>query len=699
MASPKIAFVGNPNCGKSSLFNLLTGLNQKVGNFPGVTVDGKNALYKSSSGKTLELIDLPGAYSLYPISMDESILSRALIYESDANHPDAVIYVADIRFLDKQLMMLTQVLDLGLPVLICLTNTDLYHPVMTEAWVKLLEEKTQCDVIPISNRTKENIELVRAQVDSYAQNPIFRNKAGLFYQLDKETKSLLAAGEISSEDKNHYISYLKCHPSLSGENKTLVFPESDSIKRQIQETLSRYRLIEDWNFQILQAHSDQKDSTKTRISFTKKIDAVLTHPWWGMVIFIWVVFLMFQMIFSFASFPMDAIDYTFALIADQLDQALPQAWWSDLLINGILPGLAGVLVFIPQIALLFMVLSLLEEVGYMARVVYLLDHILIKFGLNGRSVMGLISGGACAIPAIMSTRSISNPRERLITSFVIPLIPCSARIPVYAALIGFIVPTQYYFGVVNLQGLVFMGLYFTGISMALITAFVIHKFAGHEEKSILAMPLPTYQWPQLTQVILVVLDKIKSFVIEAGKVIFMISVVLWFLASFSFPGEQEKTRMQARTEAGNLNMNADETEHYVASQLLEHSFAGKIGKSIEPFIAPLGFDWKIGIALITSFAAREVFVGTMSTIYSLGPDSDVNTLKEKMALEKDQNGAKFYTPKRSLSLVLFYAFAMQCMSTMAVMRRETGRWKWALLQFFYMGALAYLSSLLVFQFM
>jgi ferrous iron transport protein B len=699
MASPKIAFVGNPNCGKSSLFNLLTGLNQKVGNFPGVTVDGKNAHYKSATGHSLELIDLPGAYSLYPISMDESILSRALIYTSDPNHPDAVIYVADIRFLDKQLMLLTQVLDLGLPVLICLTNTDLYPTPMADAWVRLLEEKTRCTVIPISNRTKQNIELVRAQVDSYAQNPIYGNKADSFYKLDQESISMLPILETNKSEKDNYVTYLKSHPSLNGDQKTPLFTVSESIQRQIQETLSRYRLIEEWNSRIQQANTDQTGSSKTRISFTKKIDAVLTHPWWGMFIFLAVVFLMFQMIFSFASFPMDAIDYTFALMADQLDQFLPEAWWSDLLIQGILPGLAGVLVFIPQIALLFMVLSLLEEVGYMARVVYLLDHILVKFGLNGRSVMGLISGGACAIPAIMSTRSISNPRERLMTSFVIPLIPCSARIPVYAALIGFIVPTQYYFGILNLQGLVFMGLYFIGIGMALITAWIIHKFSKHEEKSILAMPLPTYQWPQLTQVILVVLDKIKSFVIEAGKVIFMISIVLWFLASFSFPGEQERTRSEASAEALKLNMSADETDHYVAAQMLEHSFAGKIGKSIEPVIAPLGFDWKIGIALITSFAAREVFVGTMSTIYSLGPDSDVSTLRDKMALEKAPDGSKFYSPKRSLSLVLFYAFAMQCMSTLAVMKRETGKWKWALIQFFYMGALAYLSSLLVFQFL
>jgi len=687
MSQPlNIVFIGNPNSGKTSLFNALSGLNQKVGNFPGVTVEAKIVNLQAEFGKQIKLIDLPGAYSLFPVSEDEKILNLCLCHTDHPYYPDIALYVADIRLLDKQLLLLTQINDLGIPMVICLTNIDHVDPENVEYWKNLLEKKFSSKVFPVSNRTGENQAeikkwILRADLQSV------ENSRSVIINYDKERLQSIGLNISPNPNDN-----ARCVFKSSQHIKSKTPFYSDFIRFQIQDTMERYQHIDGW---IAESTSSTKNhTTKYKSLFTAKVDRILTHPVLGLVIFMGILFVVFQMIFSVAQWPMDAIDTLFAWMSNQLQSVLPDNGFSSLLTRGILPGLAGIVVFIPQIAILFLFLAILEEIGYMSRVVYLLDHLFSKIGLNGRSVIGLISGGACAIPAIMSTRSINSKRERLLTSFVIPLIPCSARLPVYAALIGFIVPRETVFGIFNQQGLAFMGLYLLGIFLALLTAYGLHLILPAKEKSILAMPLPFYQWPQWAQIWLTIRSKVSSFVLQAGKIIFLIAILLWFLASYSFPGQLEKAEEQAKIEALHRGLNGESADHFVESVILENSFAGKIGHLVEPLIRPLGFDWKIGIALITSFAAREVFVGTMSTIYSLGPNNEVNTLREKMATEKDKDGSVFYSPRRALSLAVFYAFAMQCMSTLAVMKRETN-WNWAIGQFIYMGALAWISSFLV----
>jgi len=683
----KVALIGNPNSGKTSLFNLLTGLKQKVGNFPGVTVEAKTGRLQLDNGQECDLIDLPGAYSLFPLSEDEKVLSRSLLEENDPYHPELILYVADIRMLDKQLLLLTQIHDLGWPVLVCLTNSDQEDSAVVKNKVKLLSEKLGLPVIAVSNRTGENLDQIRAYLTGTREKsrPQKNTSVSAPQTADLEALGLKPTGDPIRD----FGSLVRRILSPSGEESL----RSEEVRIQIGDTLRRYEQIDRWLAGSGSVQQTGGDPQKSRL--TARLDSVLTHPIWGLVIFVGITFILFQLIFSFAQIPMDAIDLAFGQLSEWLGARLPESGWSGLITHGIIPGLAGVIVFIPQIALLFLMLTLLEEWGYMARVVYLLDHILSRFGLSGRSVIGLISGGACAIPAIMSARTISSKRQRLLTTFVIPLIPCSARIPVYAALVGFIVPEATVWGIFNQQGLVFTGLYLLGISMALVTAWAMNVVMKAKETSLLAMQLPYYQWPQMTQVWLVIYTRVKSFVLEAGKIIFMISICLWFLASFSFPGEMDRARERASLEADSLGLVGEQKDNHIEALVLESSFAGKAGRWIEPAIAPLGFDWKIGIALITSFAAREVFVGTMSTIYSLGPNSELNTLKARLGAELDAEGKPFFSSRRSLSLVLFYAFAMQCMSTLAVMKRETGSWRWALGQFFYMGALAWLASWLV----
>lgn len=683
----KVALIGNPNSGKTSLFNLLTGLNQKVGNFPGVTVEAKTGHLSLASDNEIELIDLPGAYSLFPLSEDEKVLSSCLLDERDPYHPDLILYVADIRMLDKQLLLLIQIHDLGWPLLVCLTNSDLEDKEQLTQKVELLSGVLNVKVLPVSNRTGENLDMIKDWLGNYLPGsgtgdwkPIVSPSSA-----DLEILGLKAVNEPVDDFKS-LVRHILSGSSGAGNRK-------EEIRIQIDDTMRRYRLIEQWMAESRKPSGPAGDVRKREL--TSRLDAVLTHPVWGLAIFLGITFLMFQLIFSFAQIPMDAIDLAFGEMAGWLETVLPESWWSGLITHGIIPGLAGVVVFIPQIALLFLMLTLLEELGYMSRVVYLLDHILSRFGLSGRSVIGLISGGACAIPAIMSARTISSKRQRLLTSFVIPLIPCSARIPVYAALVGFIVPSGTVWGVFNQQGLVFTGLYLLGIFMALATAFFMNLMVRTRETSLLAMQLPYYQWPQMTQVWLVIYSKVRSFVLDAGKIIFLISIVLWFLASYSFPGEMVRARQAAALQADQMGLTGEQKDNHIEALALESSFAGKAGRWIEPAIEPLGFDWKIGISLITSFAAREVFVGTMSTIYSLGPNSELSTLRARMAAELDEQGKPFFDSRRSLSLVIFYAFAMQCMSTLAVMKRETGSWRWALGQFFYMGALAWLGSWLV----
>ncbi|MCC6816956.1 MAG: ferrous iron transport protein B [Saprospiraceae bacterium] len=687
-----IAIVGNPNSGKSTIFNLLTGLQQKVGNFAGVTVEKLEGIFRTFQKDKIRITDLPGAYSLHTTSKDEKILSQCLLDTNINNKIDGIIYVADLRYLHQQLLLLTQILDLNYPTMIVLSNMDQVDDELALKWQKYLEQKTNCISHAMSSRLAYSVIHLKEKLNEFIYKDHNESSKSKIYQIPNEFLKDINKLKNSEYILSDYHAYLKIIAySLEVDNQKYQLDKSEIIPLQIAETMSRYSIIENWESQI---NLENKNSNK---SFTHKLDQILTHPIWGLGIFFTVMFLVFQMMYSWAEFPMTAIEDAFAYTADSIKKHLPTHWISQLITDGLIPGLAGVMVFVPQIVFLFLMLTLLEEAGYMTRVVYLLDHILAKFGLNGRSIIGLISGAACAIPAIMSTRSIFNRKERLITSFVIPLIPCSARIPVYTALIGFVVPHEKIWNIFNLQGIVFMGLYLLGIVMALLIALIMSKFLSNNEQSFLLMQLPNYQIPQFKLVATTIFNKVKSFVIEAGKVIIVISVILWFLSSFSWPGEFKKVENDLQIDQTYLSLPIDEKISLAESKKLEHSFAGKIGKFIEPVIQPLGFDWKIGIALITSFAAREVFVGTMSTIYSIGDNSDEARLREVLSSTKRSDGTKFFNMKTALSLILFYAFAMQCMSTLAIMKRETGGWRVPILQFLTFGILAYLSSLLVYQ--
>jgi ferrous iron transport protein B len=702
------ALVGNPNAGKSSVFNQLTGLRQKVGNFPGVTVDKKlgSITFKSETGSkkdstTVNIIDLPGTYSLYPNSQDERIVLNVLANPNDANYPDAVIYVADLTNLERHLLLFTQLKDLNLPIILCINMIDIAEEKGIHFDKNALSEQFNIELITLNGRTGEGIEDLKMGMEQLLKAvppPHYK----MFYQPNQiELKAAEAIRLILPKVDNTYRAILLAHhywelPFLNGGEKLTIrniveTHHFEDLRLQITETLQRFDKLRPVLEKVF-----VKDKN-TNASLTDKIDRILTHHIMGPIIFFAILFFIFQSIFSFASLPMDWIEGGFNHVNSALKNALPNNILTSLLTDGIVAGLSGVLVFIPQIAILFFLISLLEEVGYMARTVYLFDRIMQKVGLNGRSIVALVSGGACAIPAIMSTRTISNWKERLITILVTPFISCSARIPVYALLVGFVVPSENWFGL-NKQGLVFTGLYLLSIVTALSAAYLLKKILKTNETTFLAIELPEYRMPHWKNVFFTVYEKVKSFVMEAGKIIIIVSIVLWFLASFG-PGNQiQMAEDNARKVATEKQMTEQQTDDYIASQKLQVSYAGHLGKAFEPAIKPLGFDWKIGIALISSFAAREVFVGTMATIYSIGSaQEDDSSIKEQMNKELREDGTPMYSMATALSLLIFYVFAMQCMSTLAIVKRETKSWKWPLIQFAFMSALAYLGSFIVYN--
>lgn len=697
----KVALVGNPNSGKSSLFNKLTGLRQKVANFPGVTVERKTGSFTLPNGEKVRLVDLPGAYSLYPNSADERVVLNVLANPEDPDFPDAIVYVADVTHLEKHVLLLTQVHDLGIPCLLSLNMMDLAKEKGMNVDTPRLSKFFDMEVIEMSSRLGDGIDEMKRRLVNLLDNG--GAPAENIYQLSQMEKAI--AEKVGEEigDKNLYRGKLVAHhhdrlpflPEASREKIASItkVAEFDNLKRQIDETMARFGKTESVVRQAIK-------KAETQNSLTEKLDRVLTHSFLAPLFFFVVMFLVFQSIFSWSELPMDLIDGAFGALSTWVGEVLPAGWFTDLLTEGIIAGLGGILIFIPQIAILFLLITLLEEVGYMARAVFIFDKIMQQFGLNGRSVVALISGGACAIPAVMSTRTIGNWKERLITIMVTPLISCSARIPVYAVLVALVVPSETVLGIFNMQGMVFMGLYLLGIVAALVSAYVFKKILKSNERSWLMMELPDYRFPVWRNVWQSIYEKVRAFVVEAGKVIFVISIVLWFLASYG-PGQKMATAEQEATElAAQRNMDETEADDYIAGKKIEASYAGHIGKFIEPAIEPLGFDWKIGIALVTSFAAREVFVGTMATIYSIGSEENEGTIRERLAAAKDPDtGAKIYTPATALSLLIFYVFAMQCMSTLAVVKRETGSWKWAAIQFGYMTALAYFGSLITYQLM
>lgn len=695
----KIALAGNPNSGKSSLFNHLTGLNQKIGNFPGVTVEKKSGLCNLPDGDVIEIIDFPGIYSIYPRSLDERIVSEVLLDHHSPNTPAKIVVVADATNLKRGLLLLTQIIDLGLPTVLVLTMMDLAAKAGISYDLNSLSRKLGVPVIPVNARNGVGVAQLLQELKTPA-NAIQQTIFPVWKEVAAPVKDL--RNQLGVDNDYEAYLFLEQPQSLgflnSGQKKQV-----DDIREKHQffpgkfqgaETIQRYSYIQDLLNEVTLKSQDpswKKNSTR--------IDRIITHRVWGYVIFFVVLFLIFQAIFPWASVPMDFIDATFAQLSSYLSDVLPAGPLTSLLADGIVPGIGGIVIFVPQIAILFAFISILEESGYMARVVFLMDKLMRKFGLNGKSVVPLMSGVACAIPAIMATRTIDNWKERTITIMVTPLMSCSARLPIFTILIALIVPEQKALGFFNLQGLALMGLYLLGFAAALVSAWVMKQIIRVKERSYLIMELPTYRVPKWSNVGYTILEKTKAFVFEAGKIILAISIILWVLASFG-PGDAMKNAEEnVRAQATERTLSPAELDDAVASYKLEHSYAGIIGKAIEPAIRPLGYDWKIGIALITSFAAREVFVGTMATIYSIGSGTDdEGTIKQRMKEEiNPETGGPRFTPAVGLSLLVFYTFAMQCMSTLAVVYRETKGWKWPLIQLTYMTILAYVSALIVFQ--
>lgn len=695
----KIALLGNPNAGKSSLFNQLTGLRQKVGNFPGVTVERKSGFIKLAN-KEIEIIDLPGTYSLYPTSLDERIAVNALIDTKNKDFPDAIIYIADVTNLERHLLLLTQIADLQFPMLVALNMNDIAEQQNIQCDEQKLSAALGIDVIKINGRNGDGIEKIKSKLNQLLANSKDALHASGFYELIEEEKNIAAKVSQLLPVKNEYHALLLAHHS-----KKINFV-NEAKKKQLQEIVlqNKFNPINNQLDEIMQRYNKftpvvndvLSKSFKNAKTLTDKIDFIVTHNFFGPIIFFGLMFFIFQAIFAWSIIPMDWIDLKFAQLASYLQSVLPTTIFSRLLTEGLIPGISGILVFVPQITVLFFLITLLEEIGYMARAVYMFDNIMQKFGMNGRSIVSLISGGACAIPAIMSTRTISNWKERLITIMVTPLISCSARIPVFAVLIGFIIP-NYKIGFFNSQGLVFMALYLIGIIAALIASYVFKKILKSEEFSFLMLELPEYRKPHWKNVLYTLYEKVSSFVFGAGKVILVVSLILWFLASFGPAQKMKEAVVVATIESSLISADKETTDLLIASKKLEASYAGRAGRLIEPIIKPLGFDWKIGIALITSFAAREVFVGTISTLYSIGKNADNKTIKQKLQEEKNAEGKPVFTMAVALSLVLFYLFAMQCMSTLATVHRETKTWKWPAIQFTYMTGTAYIVSLIVYQ--
>lgn len=683
----KIALAGNPNSGKTTLFNALTGLKQKVGNYPGITVEKKVGKAKFPKEIDAEIIDLPGTYSLFPKSMDEKVAQQILCNDEDVDYPDVTVVIADATNLRRSIFLLTQVIDLKMNVVLALNMVDIATKKGIIVNVDLLSKELGIQVVAINARKRKGIEILREAII----NAVYKKPIKPFLSVRKLFKTVIERVNEIRGKENDYASFLAlCKQEISGEslNRCAInqlCKANDLIPERVQakETVKRYKEIDEIMHLCV-----KKGRPTGKYQLTKSIDDILIHPIFGYVVFLSILFAIFQAVFAWSEYPMDLIDGLFVQLQTFTSNSLPEGLLNDLVVNGILAGLGGIVIFVPQIAFLFAFIAFLEDTGYMARVSFITDKLLRGVGLNGRSIIPLLSGAGCAIPAIMSARTISSWKERLITIMVTPLMSCSARLPVYTLIIGLIIPAEEFMGF-NLQGLVLMAFYLIGFVAAISIAFLMKFIIISSERSYYIMEMPSYKIPDWKTVMYTIVEKVKVFLFDAGKIIIAISIVLWVLSSFAPGNKFEKIEEQW---AGKVD-----AEMHIAAEKLEASYAGMIGKTIEPAIKPLGFDWKIGISLITSFAAREVFVGTMSTIYSVG-DENIQSIQERMKSVKNQEtGEAFFTPAVGISLMLFYAFAMQCMGTVAIVYRETGHWKWPAIQFLYMGALAYLSSFIAYQ--
>ncbi|WP_456441117.1 ferrous iron transport protein B [Psychroserpens sp.] len=690
-----VALIGNPNTGKTSVFNALTGMNQKVGNYPGITVEKKEGICKLPRGVKAHIIDLPGTYSLNASSLDENVVIELLLNKNDKDFPDVAVVVSDVENLKRNLLLYTQIKDLKIPTILAINMSDRMKYKGIQLDIPFLEKELQTKIALISTRKNKGID----QLKEYILN---------FKELS--TKPCVDASEI---DPNYFDSLQKTFPNqllyklwlvitqdvnfgktdrneIDALNNFKTKGKADLKRLQQKETIKRYQFI---NNTLKKGQTiDLKSAKDLRI----KLDRVLTHKVWGYLIFFVILLTIFQAIYDWSSVPMDFIDAIFASLSEWTKNSLPQGAFTNLIAEGIIPGLGGIVIFIPQIAFLFLFIAVLEESGYMSRVVFLMDRIMRRFGLSGKSIVPLISGTACAIPAIMATRNIESWKERLITILVTPFTTCSARLPVYLIIISLVIPEGRFIGL-SYQALTLMLLYLIGFGAAIFSAWLLNKILKIKSKTFFVVEMPNYKLPLFKNVALTVIEKTKSFVFGAGKIILAISIVLWFLASYGPGDEFNNAEDIVTTEYASQNLSTVDLQQKIASHKLEHSFIGIAGHAIEPAIRPLGYDWKIGIALVSSFAAREVFVGTLATIYSVGNDEE-ETIKNRMAGEVNPiTGGPLFNFASGISLLLFYAFAMQCMSTLAIVKRETNSWKWPMLQLTIMTAFAYVVALIAFQ--
>ncbi|MFT5753277.1 MAG: ferrous iron transport protein B [Flavobacterium sp.] len=696
----KVALIGNPNVGKTSVFNQLTGLNQQVGNYPGITVEKKHGFAKLSNDVRAKIIDLPGTYSLNASSIDENVVIELLLNKKDEDFPDVAVVVSDVENLKRNLLLFTQIKDLEIPAILVINMSDRMKLKGIELDIPFLEQELKTKIALVSSRKKIGIDTLKNLILNYEDlsgEPCLNASSIDPEYFDKLRKTfpnqlLYKLWLVITQDVNFL--------NLERNEIKSAFTKSHSDLKRLQqkETIKRYQFIND-TLKIGQKIDKSKAS-----GIQAKLDRVLTHKVFGYVIFFFILFAIFQSIFEWSTIPMDFIDESFAHFSNYAKTHLPVGKFTDLISEGVIPGIGGIVIFIPQIAFLFLFISVLEESGYMSRVVFLMDKIMRRFGLSGKSIVPLISGTACAIPAIMSARNIENWKERLITILVTPFTTCSARLPVYAIIISLIIPEEKVLGFLSLQGLALMLLYLIGFFMAIFSSWLLDKILKLSCKTYFVVEMPSYKIPMFKNVAINVLEKTKAFVFGAGKIILALSVILWFLGSHGPTKEFDNAEQIVEKDilANNLVLDPSLIETKVNTYRLEHSYIGIVGKAIEPAIKPLGYDWKIGIAVVTSFAAREVFVGTLATIYSVGANDDEgdmeNTIKKRMQAEINPvTGEKVFNFATGISLLLFYAFAMQCISTLAIVKKETNSWKWPIIQLVVMSGFAYIVALIAYQ--
>jgi len=722
-----VALIGNPNTGKTSVFNQLTGLNQKVGNYPGITVEKKEGICKLPRGVKAHILDLPGTYSLNTTSLDESVAVELLLNKNDKDHPDVAIVVSDVENLKRNLLLFTQIKDLKIPAILVINMADRMVRKGITIDIELLEQKLNSKIALVSTRKETGIDRLRNLIADYKLLPKSQNvdisviAPDYFERLTEAfpKEDIYKLWLVITQDVN----FMPLKKTFTKDTSSFTTKSKSELKRlQQKETILRYQFI---NGILKETYKVDANAAK---GFRATLDKVLTHKVFGYAIFFLILLTIFQAIYGWSEYPMDLIDGFFASATEWVKDTLPPGVFTNLIAEGILAGIGGIVIFIPQIAFLFLFIALLEETGYMSRVVFLMDRIMRPFGLSGKSVVPLISGTACAIPAVMATRTIENWKERLITILVTPFTTCSARLPVYLIIIALVIPEGSFLGLISYKALTLMSLYLMGFGAAILSAVILNKILKIKSRSFFVVEMPNYKLPLIKNVAYTVLEKTKSFVFGAGKIILAISIVLWFLGSNGFSDEFKNAETivaqrikekgysansevyfenQQEAQANTLSIKKKAVQQQelqeralnqeIASYKLEHSYMGYMGKAIEPIVRPLGYDWKIGIAVLTSFAAREVFVGTLATIYSVGNDEE-ETIKNRMAAEVDPKTKKpLFNLASGISLLLFYAFAMQCMSTLAVVKRETNSWKWPAGQLVFMSLFAYIVALIAYQ--